>query len=69
MIFAIVGFAPDGTRRTWGSGKTEEAAMFEVKEATAEYLLRRRDLGPMDKWTFKPATDADYFAVAFERDI
>lgn len=49
----FVGFEPDGTRRVFGTGSSPDIAETRCKEAAADYVGRRPDTGPLDRWTFE----------------
>ena len=66
---AYVGFSPDGARRVYGQDQDSSRAMAQAFKAAREYLMRRPDCGPLEKWNFQPATKADLFSVQFARDV
>jgi hypothetical protein len=52
-MFRYVGYDPNGVKRVYGEGQSEQTACHSCKEAAMDYVSRRRDTGPLDRWTFK----------------
>ena len=48
----VIGFDPNGIKRCWGEAKTEESARLECKQAAREYVQRRPDTLPLNRWGF-----------------
>jgi hypothetical protein len=51
--YEYVGVDANGTRRVFGFGPAPDVAETECKRAALEYVGRRPDTGPLDKWTFE----------------
>ena len=66
---AYVGRSPDGARRVYGQDQDPARAMAEAFAAARDYLKERPDCGPLNLWSFLPATTADLAAVQFARDV
>lgn len=47
------GLDPKGFPRVYGVGPTNDVAETECSEAIIEYLLRRPDMGPVDRWQMR----------------
>ena len=68
-LIAYVGRSPDGARRVYGQDQDSARAMANVFDAARDYLRERPDCGPLNEWSFLPATTADLAAVQFARDV
>lgn len=51
--YRFVGLDAHGVIRVYGDGPTSDVAETECKKAALEYVGRRRDTGPLDRWTFE----------------
>jgi hypothetical protein len=50
----VDGLDPNGIRRVFGYADMEEDARREAMFAAAEYVERRPDTKPLEKWNFVP---------------
>ena len=68
-LMGYVGRSPDGARRIFTQDQDPALAMAEAFDAAREYLRGRPDCGPLNLWSFTEASNADYAAVVFARDV
>ena len=56
----VDGIDPAGVPRVFGYGEMEEDARREAMFAAYDYVQRRRDTGPLDRWSFVPAENVHH---------
>lgn len=53
-MISVTGFDANGIPRVFGEHETSlDVAETRAKETAVEYVRRRRDTGPLDRWTFE----------------
>lgn len=52
MMYTFTGYDPDGIKRVWAEHQNADVAESMCRDEAMEYVRRRRDTGPLDKWTF-----------------
>ena len=50
--YRVTGFDQYGLPRVYGVGPTLDVAETEAVTAAREYVARRRDTGPLHRWTY-----------------
>ena len=51
-MFRYEGIDPTGTPRVFGQDQYEQTALGFCKEEATDYVKRRPDTGPLNKWNF-----------------
>lgn len=65
---AYVGRSPDGVRRLFAQDQDPARAMAEAFDAARKYIKERPDCGPLENWSFLPATILDMKAVMYGQE-